>query len=152
LDKERGEMDSKGRAINDYHLRNIVRKTLEDLAFVFSKLENKQLKKVSETSVTQIERMLSVVADRLAQACGGWRRRDSLVRIKKYRMLAHLVTPDPSEILVGLAQGALDLIYGEGVMVAAVYTKEGYEDYTDWWKANRKNKVVWKEGSEKRKR
>lgn len=128
-------MHSKGRAINDYHLRKIVKKTLEDLAFVFGKLENKQFEKVSETSVTQIERMLSVVADRLAQACGEWRRRDNLVRIKKYRMLAHLVTPDPSEILVGMVQGVLDLIYGKGVMVAAVYTKEGYENYKEWWKA-----------------
>lgn len=129
---------SKGEAVYDYHIREILKYALKDVCFVMENMSKEQFDKISNSVRGDIVKLLSIFAkmrvDRsyLKHPYG---------RIKAYHLRAYtdliLKGEYAPSVLFDLAQESLDDICGKDIMYLCLMSKKAYLDYENYIKSKR---------------
>jgi len=132
LEKDRKNMNSRDRAVYDFHLRKMLKDSLKDVVCVFEKLDKKQFDKISKETEILIVELLSTFAKRSVEPYG----KSPYGRILKHRAFKVLTRQKEGGVLMNINRSAFDRIYGE----------KRIKESTD------KTEVVCKSGSDKEER
>jgi hypothetical protein len=133
LEKERAKEDSKTRATTDYHMRELLKASVNDLIFVLQNLDDTQFDKVSSKVRESLDVLLALFCKRFVDRAG------TLYPMSRYK--AHNIrvgfqrwlSGNESMFLIGsMFQNAVDNAFGDDQFKVLILSKDACEDYKTW--------------------
>jgi hypothetical protein len=130
LETDRNAVASKTRAVYDYHLREILKKSLDDVVFVLEKLDEKEFDKVASELCKNVDRFLSCFCKRYVDRAGllypMGRIKEYNINVGKKRFFSCF---ESLTVITSLFQNAVDNAFGKGVFYVNLLSKEAMKDY-----------------------
>jgi hypothetical protein len=141
LEKERGKVDTKTKASNDYHIREYIKASLSDLILILKKLDDKQFLKVSAKVRKSIDVLLALFCKRFVNNA---ELLYPMGRIKKHNIrvgFRRFISGNESMAVIGsIFQNAVDSAFGEQFQVL-ILSKDACEDYEKWLAERHRDKA-----------
>jgi hypothetical protein len=142
LEKEREKADSKTKASNDYHIREILKASLNDLTFLMQKIDDKQFDKISSELTDSLDDLLSSFCQRLVNLAV---LKYAAGRIKAYNIrvgFKRWLSANESMFLIGsLFQNAVDSAFGDKKFNVIILSNAAYQEYEIWLAERHRDKA-----------
>jgi len=130
LKNERKTVDTKTRAVYDYHMREILKKSLDDVVFILENLDEKEFDKVASELCKNVDSFLSCFCKRYVDRAGllypMGRIKEQNIRVGFKRWCSGF---ESFYLITSLFQNAIDNAFGKGVFDVYVLSKDASKDY-----------------------
>jgi hypothetical protein len=141
LEKERGKVNSKTRASNDYHIREYLKASLNDLTFILQKLDDGQFDKVAPKVMEGLNVLLALFCKRFVNLAG---LKYPVGRIKAYNIRVAtkrwLYGSESMSLIGSMFQNAVDGAFGDKKFWVNIFSNAACEDYEKWLAGRHRDK------------